>query len=309
MDQQSRCKTIIVLLQDYIIITLFIFWSTCNLLAQEAPKSFFTPSDSLHSQKRNAVIIAESVLAGSALLGLHQLWYADYPQSSFHFINDNAEWLQMDKIGHMYSSYHIGRFGAEVLHWSGVQKRDQLLYGATLGLTFLTAVEVMDGFSEEWGASTGDIIANALGTGLYVSQELLWKEQRFTPKFSFHTTTFPRQHPNKLGSTFSEQLLKDYNGQTYWLSANIHAFAKQSKFPKWLNIALGYGGEGMVSGVGSSDQRFRQIYLSFDVDFKKITTKNSLLKTVFSVLNTIKIPAPALSYSSHSGFKAHALYF
>ena len=42
----------------------------------------------------------------------------------------------------------------------------------------------MDGYSAEWGASSGDIIANALGTGLYISQELLWKEQRITPKFS-----------------------------------------------------------------------------------------------------------------------------
>jgi hypothetical protein len=33
----------------------------------------------------------------------------DYP--IFHFINDNAEWLQMDKAGHIYSSYHLGDWG------------------------------------------------------------------------------------------------------------------------------------------------------------------------------------------------------
>jgi hypothetical protein len=55
----------------------------------------------------------------------------------------------------------------------------------------LTAVEVLDGFSSEWGASSGDIIANA--SALLVSQELLWKEQRITPKFSFHTTQYAVQ--------------------------------------------------------------------------------------------------------------------
>jgi hypothetical protein len=38
----------------------------------------------------------EAAVTG-ALVGLNQLWYADYARSDFHFINDNAEWLQMDK--------------------------------------------------------------------------------------------------------------------------------------------------------------------------------------------------------------------
>ncbi|MGL2994113.1 DUF2279 domain-containing protein [Flavobacterium sp. TSSA_36] len=288
---------------------LLFFWSTFGLFAQEAPNSFFTPSDSLNIQRRNAVIITETVLGGATLVGLNQLWYADYPKSNFHFINDNAEWLQMDKIGHFYSAYHLGRFGAEALQWSGVKKRDQLLYGATLGFVFLSAVEVMDGFSAEWGASSGDIIANALGTGLYISQELLWKEQRITPKFSFHTTAFAGQNPNKLGSSFSEQLLKDYNGQTYWLSVNLDSFFSNASLPKWLNVALGYGADGMLKGMDSNDARERQFYLSLDINLQKIRTNNSFLKTVFSVFNTLKVPAPTLSYSSSIGLKAHSIYF
>jgi hypothetical protein len=63
------------------------------------------------------------VEGGHRTLGsLNQLWYADYARSDFHFINDNAEWLQMDKAGHI-SSYHLGRLGAEMLEWSGAIKR------------------------------------------------------------------------------------------------------------------------------------------------------------------------------------------
>ncbi len=285
--------------------------------AQSRFESFLTPSDSLNKKRQNTVIVTEAALASVTLLGLNQLWYADYPRSNFHFINDNNEWLQMDKVGHMYSAYHLGRFGAEMMNWSGADQKKQLIYGAGLGFAFLTAVEVLDGFSAEWGASSGDIIANATGTALYVSQELLWKEQRIVPKFSFHTTHYANLRPKTLGSSLNEQLLKDYNGQTYWLSVNLHSFAKQSKIPKWLNLAFGYGAEGMLTGNLQKDnldfaqnpERFRQIYLSFDVDLTKIETKSHFLKTIFSVFNTIKIPAPTLEYSANKGLKAHAFYF
>lgn len=285
--------------------------------AQSKFESFLTPSDTLNKKRQNTVIVTEAALASVTLLGLNQLWYADYPRSNFHFINDNREWLQMDKVGHMYSAYHLGRFGAEMMDWSGANQKNQLVYGATLGFAFLTAVEVLDGFSSEWGASPGDIIANASGTALYVSQELLWREQRIIPKFSFHTTHYANLSPNSLGSSFNEQLLKDYNGQTYWLSVNLHSFAKETKIPKWLNVAFGYGADGMLTGNLRNDnvnsvqnpERFRQIYLSFDVNLAKIDTKSHFLKTIFSVFNTIKIPAPTLEYSANKGLKAYALYF
>ena len=285
--------------------------------SQNTSDSFFKPSDSLYIKRQNAVIISEAVLATGTLIGLNQVWYAEYPKSDFHFINDNSEWLQMDKAGHVFSSYHLGRFGAEMLQWSGANKKNQLLYGAGLGFAFLTAVEVLDGYSSEWGASLGDVVANASGTALYVSQELIWKEQRITPKFSFHTTKYASYRPEVLGSSFTEQILKDYNGQTYWLSVNLHSFAKGSKIPKWLNLALGYGADGMITGnkedtlpiLTSNPKRFRQFYLSLDVDLTKIKTKSHFLKTVFSVFNTVKIPAPTIEFVRFNDIKYHLIYF
>lgn len=284
--------------------------------AQSSFESFLTPSDSLNKPRRSGVYIGESVVLGATLVGLNQIWYKDYPQSNFHFFNDNDQWLQIDKVGHFYSSYHLGRAGAELLQWSGASQKEQLLYGATVGFGFLTVVEVFDGFSQEWGASTGDIIANATGTALYVSQQLLWKEQRITPKFSFHQTKFAKQRPETLGKSLNEQLLKDYNGQTYWLSFNIHSFTKDSFVPKWLNLAIGYGGENMLYGSNSEalqngifQQEYRQFYLSLDIDLTKIETKSHFLKSIFAVFNTIKIPAPTLQYDDYNGVKAHFIYF
>jgi len=296
---------------------LFLFSVINSLFSQNSINSFLKPSDTLNLQRRNGLVISEAILATSALVGLNQLWYSDYPKSDFHLINDNDQWNQMDKAGHLFSTYHIGRFGADALKWSGCNRKSQLLYGSTLGFAFLTTVEVFDGYSSEWGFSIGDIAANASGTALYVSQELLWNEQRIMPKFSFHTTQYASARPNVLGSSVSEQILKDYNGQTYWLSGNLHSFLKQTKIPKWFNIAIGYGAEGMITGSDElvntvffeEKQRTRQFYLSFDADLTKINTKSHFLKTLFSVFNTIKIPAPALEINSRGVINFHCLYF
>lgn len=294
---------------------LTIIISHCAL-GQSKIDLFLTPSDTLNRSRLNAVIITEAALGSGALIGLNQLWYSDYDQSKFHTIDDNNEWLQMDKLGHVLTSYHIGRLGADVLNWSGTNNKNQLIYGATLGLTFLTVVEVFDGFSEEWGFSWGDMASNFAGTGLYVGQELLWEEQRITFKYSFHQTKFAEKRPERLGTNFLEQTIKDYNGQTYWLSANIHSFTKGGKMPKWLNIAFGYGADGMLTGDEYSNtlefpdqERIRQYYLSLDVDLGRIETNSRLLKSLFNVINFIKIPAPTFEINSNGKMKFHFLYF
>lgn len=299
------------ILKTKVLIT-FLILSATTFNAQT--NSFLKKSDSLNFKRRNAVIISESVLAAGTLFALNELWYKDYPRTSFQFKNDNNDWKQMDKAGHLMTSYYIGKVGMEVLDWSGVSKTNQLIYGATLGFSFLTAVEILDGFSKQWGASIGDVLANAAGTGILVGQELLWQEQRITVKYSFHQTKFANQRPNTLGENYIQQSLKDYNGQTYWLSANIWSFNKESNFPKWLNVALGYGAEGMLYGQTKPTNAipqdpYRQFYLSLDVDLTKISTKSKFLKSVFSVVNFIKIPAPSLEINTKGKIKFHYLYF
>ena len=298
----------------FVISSLFVL--SFSLYAQSPLDLFLKPSDSLNYGRRNAVIITEASLASFTLIGLNQLWYADFERSSLRTVNDSDEWLQMDKFGHLFSSYQLGRLGANVLNWSGVSKDHQLIYGATLGFGFLSAVEIFDGYSQEWGFSWSDIAANAAGTGLYIGQELLWKEQRFTLKYSFHQTQYANQQPDKLGDGFLEEVLKDYNGQTYWLSVNMNSFFKSSGFPKWFNVAFGYGAEGMLTGSSESNyseihyqNRTRQYYFSLDVDLSRIPTKSHALRTLFDVLNVIKVPFPTISFDGENGLKLHYIYF
>jgi hypothetical protein len=261
--------------------------------------------------KNKLAIVAgtESVLFGSSLIALNELWYKNYPRSSFHLFNDNGEWLQVDKIGHLTTSYYIGRVGVRLFKWSGVERKKSVWFGGMLGSAYQSTIEILDGNSSEWGFSIGDFSANTAGSLFCILQELAWDEQRIVLKYSFQQSNYAQFRPNILGNTPQENILKDYNGQTYWLSLNPYSFmSKESKFPKWLNIALGYGANGMTGGLFNPafidgdgfqiyHERYRQYYLSLDVDLTRIKTKSKFLKTLFYSIGFVKIPAPAIEFS------------
>ena len=64
---------------------LFLILFSCIFLTTNAQD--FT----LNKKRRNILLISEASAYTVALVGLNQLWYAGYPRSSFHFINDNGE--------------------------------------------------------------------------------------------------------------------------------------------------------------------------------------------------------------------------
>ena len=147
---------------------------------------------------------------------------------------------------------------------------------------------------------------------------LFGEQMKINLKFSSHYKNYgdpvlQARADNLFGSSFQGRLLKDYNVQTYWLSANMKSFIPKAALPPWLNIALGYGAEGMFGGYeniarskadGSLTfdrrdiKRYRQFYLAPDVDLTKIKTKSKFLKSAFSALNVLKFPTPALEFSN-----------
>jgi uncharacterized protein YfiM (DUF2279 family) len=278
--------------------------------------------------RRVKIIAATNIVGyGGAMVGLYSAWYKNYPQSKFHTFNDIPEWQQIDKVGHAFSAYAESMASMELWRWTGISRKKQIWLGGMSGAFYQTVIEVLDGFSAEWGWSWGDMGANFLGSGMLVAQELAWDEQRIQYKFSFHRKNYDDPTLNKrsneiYGKSTAERFLKDYNGQTYWLSTNVHSFFPESKWPKWLNIAVGTGAEGMfgaIDNVGKDDngvvnfnrpdiKRYRQWYLAPDIDLTKINTNKKGLKFAFRMLNFIKIPMPTLEYGNGS-FKFRAIGF
>ncbi len=286
---------------------------------------YFPPEAITDTQcyKRRKIILASSsaVLTSGSLIYLNQAWYQQYNTGKFHFFNDNDEWLQMDKVGHVFTNYQMARLMMGGFKWAGFKKKQQLFIGGTIGLAYMTAVEVMDGFSKGWGFSYGDEIANVLGASLAIGQHAYWNEQRIQLKFSYSQSGLAKYNPELLGESFATQILKDYNSQTYWLSVNPSAFIKkENKFPKWLNVAFGYSAYGMLAGtynnftVQDADgnvfkfERERRFYFSLDVDLTRIKTRSKILKKVFSVISILKFPAPAIQFGK-KGAKFYYLYY
>lgn len=278
--------------------------------------------DSLNKKRLALVGGGTAVVYSTMLIGLNEAWYKNYPRSSFHWINDNGEWNQVDKAGHMWSSYTYGLAGIELMKWSGMPRKKAIWIGGLAGTLFQTPIEILDGFSEQWGASSGDLIANSLGSAVVISQALVWDEQRIQIKFSCWPGSYAKYRPELLGQNVLTRILKDYNSQTYWLSVNPWSFAKNSRWPTWLNVSLGYGSDGLLGsyqntwedkqGVEqdfSSVARRRQYYLSLDVDLQRLPVKNVFLKRVFRVMNCIKIPAPAVVYNEGGKWQFYPLHY
>jgi uncharacterized protein YfiM (DUF2279 family) len=302
-----------------LLFTFFLFFISVNAFNQnvvndDTTKTVIYPIYKKITKKKQIAAYTHVGVITSSLYILNKYWYADYPRQKLSSFNDSKEWLQMDKMGHTFSTYLEARTSQALWKWSGVSHKKSLLLGGAFAMAYQTGFEVLDGLSAEYGFSWADMAANTVGAGLFISQELAWKEQRIQPKVSYSRQHYePSLQPrirNLYGTVGTELFLKDYNGQTHWYSANIKSFYKKSNFPSWLNIALGIGATGMLGGfenkwkdaTGNIITRYdikrqRQFYIAPDIDFTKIKTKKKALKVLFHVMNLVKFPAPGLEFT------------
>ncbi|MEL6987891.1 MAG: DUF2279 domain-containing protein, partial [Bacteroidota bacterium] len=285
-----------------------------HLNAQHSDRlQFFEPADTFHQGRFWTALGVGTGMYTAAVIGLNEIWYQDFPRREFHFFNDWNEWKNMDKYGHLQTAYFYTAWGFKGARWTGMDRNAAMWTAAGISMLFQATIETFDGFSSQWGFSIADIGFNTLGVGTFILQEKLWQDQRISIKFSSSPsryepipissldglveTTLQKRTEDIFGNPFFEAAIKDYNAQTYWASFNIASFLKpNNKFPKWLNIAVGYGVEGVYGGFSNewtdndgnafrlSEPTFKrrsQFYLSPDIDFTRIKTKSYLLKTAF----------------------------
>jgi hypothetical protein len=305
-------------------IILFLFGSSANA------QNIFTPSDSLHKTRAIGLGIGQGVTYASTLGALQLAWYREYQTSSFHFFNDWPGWQQMDKVGHAATAYQISNNLYKLTRWAGIKENRSIWYAAGLGYSYQLVVELMDGFSSGWGFSNYDLLFNTVGTGLFTGQQLGWDEQRIKIKYSFWPSGLTnlsgaegRRARNLYGEGLHKQWLKDYNGQTYWVNANIWSLiGKPDRFPKWLAISTGYSANNLLGAesntwsdpdnekvlITSSRSRQRQLLFSLDIDLDHVDLPRSL-KWMKPLFGFVKVPFPALELNSEKGLRGHLFYF
>lgn len=256
------------------------------------------------------------------MYALYKTWYSNQSSGEFHFFNDLSEWRGMDKLGHFTTAWWISHGLYETQKAINLPAKSSLLRSAATSLAFMTTIEVFDGFSKGYGFSIADMGANVLGISLFAFQESQFGEQLFLPRYSYHNSPESNLRPDLLGSNLSEEMLKNYNGQNYWLSFPINKiFNKLEQIPPFLCLSLGYG----VSGLyGAKDNTFlntfdlihgydytrkSHFYLSFDIDLQKIPIQGKAWKIFTSIFRWVKFPAPSMAFNKLDGFKFYPVYW
>jgi hypothetical protein len=301
------------------------------------PYRFFQPSREFNMPRTLATGGGIGVMYAATSIWWSAAWYAQYDRGKFRSFNDNGEWLQMDKAAHVFNAYFLSRWGSNLFNWCGVQHKHSVWIGMLIANMWQLSIELNDGFVPKWGFSWGDIGANLTGSLIFGIQQYTWKEQRFNVKISAFPVKYPAElrerTDNLYGTTFNELVLKDYNAMIFWLNASPGSFIRkpESKFPKWISVSFGYGASGMYGGFenkwcANKDQesgqcpeeeiidrsdipRLRHYYLSLDVDFTKIPTRSHALKTLFEIVNIVKVPFPALEFRSDGKVRWNWLAF
>ncbi len=283
-----------------------------DLAADSTKSTVMRPAPS----KGRVRLVALGIGGGSAAVvgTLGATWYTG-KKEPFRWFDDSREWAQIDKAGHIWGAFQESRASVDALRWAGLSKKKALWWGAPMGIVLQSTIEYFDGRSPGYGASASDLGANVIGTALFTTQVALWDEPRIWPKMGTHFTSFARLRPNTLGRSSLERLLKDYNGQTHWLTADVGAFlGPDTRWPRWLHAAVGYGAENLVYGEPAQNEAagyraYRQFYIGPDFHLLNIKTRSKVLHRLFYVLSIIRLPAPALEVRSTGGVRFHPLYF
>ena len=251
-------------------------------------------------------------------------WYADAPPEDAipddGWLDDWHTYVQMDKGGHALTAWGIARAYGAYGTWSGLSDRQAGLFGATVATLFQSQIELFDGFDPAYGASRTDLVANVVGAAVGGAQVAFpGRSDAVTFKVSYHPSPYyDRTVSSVAPARFVGNAIKDYDGLSYWAVARPSRLGAPAWWPRWLGVAVGYGGDGLehpVSGLttgggeGGPVHR-RQVYLGLDLDFLEAERRRlpRALRPVAAVLSIVRLPFPALELGG-GGVRWHGLYY
>ena len=285
------------MIRSFFLITVLFFLCKNPLYAKSLKDSTKTIKKVINIGVPSAAIIS--------LVGINELWYKNYARSDFHFFDDLKEWNGMDKVGHACTSYHLNKVSHTLFEKNHI--KNPLLKSSIYTFGYMLGIDLLDGYSTEWGFSIYDVIGNGLGTFLYSIQESKLKSQPFKIKFSSTKTAYATCRPSLLGENRLQQIFKDYNGQTYWVTFNYNELSnKKIKIFDYVNFAFGYSVDGFTGGHNNPEitscncitsecnnlKRTSQFIFSLDLNTSKIKNNHPIIGKFLLPFDIIKIPFP-----------------
>lgn len=195
----------------------------------------YTPAE-FYGNVRQIPWETAAVVGGTLALGF---W--DWGTAKFHFVDEGFFGTDthnggMDKLGHAFGTMLLSDFFDASLERHHVNQTSAALTGSLMGWGVMAIVETFDGFSQDYGFSPQDIVANTVGA-----------------TFSFLRNTVPglkdkvdyrlEYIPSGYDTGFKPH--SDYAGQKYILALKLGGFEKFEETPlRFLELDAGYFTEG-----------------------------------------------------------------
>ena len=209
-------------------------------------------------------------VSGILALNLYYGMSSDgWGSQKFHY--ENEGWfgedtyaLGMDKVGHAYGTYLYTEYFTQRIAHSSNNPQGAAMTGALLGFGMQTVVEVLDGFSTDYGFSNEDWIADGVGAGFSLLRNTV---PGLADKIDFRM----EYNPWATGSAeFSP--LNDYTSQKYLLALKLSGFEQFQDTPlRFVELQAGYFARGFgPKGQAPTGELRREPYVAIGVNLAEL---------------------------------------
>jgi hypothetical protein len=197
------------------------------------------PYESTHIKPLTAIVV------GSVYTGIFVVQHEMQQNTiwkkvgKFHVEEDAQYTMYLDKAGHFFGTYMASYVFSEALMTSGLSYDAASVWGGALGLAYTGYVEVLDGYSVDFGFSPSDFYADIAGASFFVAQHYFPVLQNFTPKFMYAK---PSWH-GEINRVDADSFIDDYSSQIFFMSMNVHNLLPDNMkkyWPEWLELSVGY---------------------------------------------------------------------
>lgn len=191
----------------------------------------------LYQGRRKSNLLTVGVLGGMVAYGFA---FFDYGSSKYQIKDDG--WFEKDnkdggsdKWGHALSAHIQTAVFSSINRAWGIPRKEAALRGAITAFSTQFVMELGDGFSEEFGSSWTDIVANTAGCVFGYFHET---SPRFNELFDFRWEYWPSDQVTKEGEY---ELSTDIEGSSYVLALNLGAlYSRRSNFLDYFDFQAGY---------------------------------------------------------------------
>jgi hypothetical protein len=246
----------------------------------------FTPVEGWTPRKIAATSLVGSLFA-ITWVDAYYTWWKD-AEKPFTFWTDTGwPWLPrasfrgVDKVGHFFGTYSVFKMANNLLLWGGYSRSAAFWWAAGYGLLNGLQIEIGDGFTP-YGFDWKDLTTDFLGVGYAMLQSEVPFFDNINFKFSYWSRT---------GVKTPIEFTKDYDAMTIWASLNMHNLLPGSvgdAWPKWLNIAVGYG-------VDDNESR-QEFVIGLDFNFEGLSTSSEDWLVAQRLGNLWHAPAPSIKW-------------